>query len=289
MKKIHLTILLTGLLALSMIGLSACDDMTGVSDKTANQSISSQEVQGVVNTAGETTAGVAGIWIDNKPIGPFQLSAEELDEGYDVPITGWTGFFTRTDNPENPKLTKLELEVNKDGEENEGELVWNEINLWDSTPLGSIVLTTRDDKPGREFNGVFVTPSIWKIYEIGSYTIRATAVFTGPFADAVDTETVVVTDFQVDVEFPAAPAIAARILEANEEAARYGSGRTGGNYIADVAHNMGTGTDFDGIPKELWVDDEKAMNQAYWDAVWDFLEGAPYYLDLPNKPEGYIW
>lgn len=51
-------------------------------------------------------------------------------------------------------------------------------------------------------------------------------------------------------EYEAAPAVAARLLDDAGVANRYGQGRTGGNFVADVAHRMGPGTDFDGVSKE---------------------------------------
>jgi len=49
--------------------------------------------------------------------------------------------------------------------------------------------------------------------------------------------------------YKAAPAVAAELLKEADIDARYGSGRTGGNHIADVAHEMGDTTDFDGVSK----------------------------------------
>lgn len=56
-------------------------------------------------------------------------------------------------------------------------------------------------------------------------------------------------------EYDAAPAVAARLLEEAGIRHRYGNGPTGGNHVADVAHEMGSheddekGTDFWGICK----------------------------------------
>jgi len=61
-----------------------------------------------------------------------------------------------------------------------------------------------------------------------------------------------------------APAIAARILEYNDVKPRYGTGKEGGNFIADVAAHMG--------PKTLFSEvDNKEDLEAYWDAVLLFL------------------
>jgi hypothetical protein len=63
-------------------------------------------------------------------------------------------------------------------------------------------------------------------------------------------ETVVLTDADHEVDYPAAPAIAAQLLEDAGVDNRYGTGKDGGNYIRDVAEHMGPETDFDGVSKE---------------------------------------
>ena len=50
-------------------------------------------------------------------------------------------------------------------------------------------------------------------------------------------------------ECPAAPAVAGLLLEAVGVDNRWGSGKDGGNYIADVAHEMGPETYFHGVEK----------------------------------------
>ncbi len=55
------------------------------------------------------------------------------------------------------------------------------------------------------------------------------------------------TDFEE--EYRAAPAVAGELLEEAGIDNRYGTGRDGGNYIRDVAHEMGPGTDFDEVCK----------------------------------------
>ena len=52
-----------------------------------------------------------------------------------------------------------------------------------------------------------------------------------------------------DVECPAAPAVAGLLLEAVGLDNRYGTGKNGGNFIADVAKEMGPETDFHGVGK----------------------------------------
>ena len=60
------------------------------------------------------------------------------------------------------------------------------------------------------------------------------------------------TPFYVEpaIEYEAAPAVAARLLDDAGVDNRYGQGRDGGNFIADVARHMEDTTDFDGVSKE---------------------------------------
>jgi len=62
-------------------------------------------------------------------------------------------------------------------------------------------------------------------------------------------EEALVTDADLEVDYPAAPAVAGLLLEDAGIDNRYGSGRDGGNYIRDVAHTMGETTDFLGVSK----------------------------------------
>jgi hypothetical protein len=82
-------------------------------------------------------------------------------------------------------------------------------------------------------------------------------------------EEVINTDADFAVDYPAAPAVAGLLLEEAGIDNRYGSGRDGGNYIRDVAHEMGAETDFWGVPKTDVI--------AYECAVAAFLreKGAP--------------
>ena len=71
------------------------------------------------------------------------------------------------------------------------------------------------------------------------------------------------TDEDFEVSYPAAPAVAGLLLEDAGIDNRYGSGRGGGNYIRDVAHEMGPETDFHGV--------SKTDGARYQCAVADFL------------------
>lgn len=94
--------------------------------------------------------------------------------------------------------------------------------------------------------------------------------------DDVSVEVIEVS-IPVYVEPMAAPAIAARILKFNGVQPRYGKGKNGGNFIADVAPAMGPKTTFNGIDKEIWNEDagRYVSNPAYWDEVLAFLNAHP--------------
>jgi hypothetical protein len=98
---------------------------------------------------------------------------------------------------------------------------------------------------------------IWSIPAAGSYTITATAKVRSESGTAV--EEVVVYEETVNADYPAAPAVAAKILDEEGVPARYGNGRSGGNWISDVAHHMGPQTDFDGVSKSNVAEYEAAV------------------------------
>jgi hypothetical protein len=86
---------------------------------------------------------------------------------------------------------------------------------------------------------------------VGFYVIRASVIQqTGGSEHSDDIEVEVYSQEIVIVDHPAAPAVAASLLKAAGIQPRYGSGRTGGNHIADVAARMGPRTDFDGVSKD---------------------------------------
>lgn len=89
----------------------------------------------------------------------------------------------------------------------------------------------------------------------------------------------------IEVEAKAAPAVAAAILKFNGVDARFGNGRSGGNFIADVAHFMGPGTEFAGEPKSILVEGKEVSNPAYWEAVLDFLNAHPAMKVVLEMPE----
>ena len=59
-----------------------------------------------------------------------------------------------------------------------------------------------------------------------------------------------VGEITIGTDAPAAPAVAAALLDDAGIANRYGTGSNGGNYTSDVAAEMGPGTDFRGVAKE---------------------------------------
>lgn len=79
----------------------------------------------------------------------------------------------------------------------------------------------------------------------------------------------------------AAPAVAVELLSEAGIDHRYGEGPEGGNYISDVAREMGPRTDFDGVNK-CDVDE-------YREAVAAFLAEQGAELDVVEVEEGEIW
>ncbi len=103
----------------------------------------------------------------------------------------------------------------------------------------------------------------WSISDAGIYTITVTARSVGRYgADGEADAEVFVEEMTVIATFPAAPSVAADLLHEAGASARYGKGKDGGNYIADVAHRMGPSTDFDGVSKRE-VAEYKAAVEAF--------------------------
>jgi hypothetical protein len=63
----------------------------------------------------------------------------------------------------------------------------------------------------------------------------------------------------VEAEYPAAPAIAEKLLAEAGVSHRYGTGKEGGNYIADVTKKMGKGASFMGVEKKDFIAYEAAV------------------------------
>lgn len=101
-------------------------------------------------------------------------------------------------------------------------------------------------------SGCAITLDDWSFpYTItapGVFTVTASGKRTGSEvgSDAVDFQAELAT---IVASFPAAPSVAGKLLAENGASHKYGSGRNGGNHIADVARHMGPGTDFDGAKK----------------------------------------
>ncbi|MGB4587657.1 MAG: hypothetical protein WBI17_00280 [Clostridiaceae bacterium] len=203
-------------------------------------------------------AGVKGVFID--PISAKTLTQAELDAGYLVNVTGYVGFLSAINaggNPTNPKLTLLKFEIQKDLG------IWEEIAILDET-FASEMLVDRLNVPGK----AFTFP--WTITEIGNFSLKVTAVFTkaSEYPFQFDTENVVVTLVQnVLVDYPAAPAVAASILQEKNIKPKYGRL---GNYISDVAKMMGSS---DGDLNGSWfMGINKIDTQAYYNAVYEYLD-----------------
>lgn len=225
---------------------------------------------------GVDTVGVQGVYID--PIADMQLFQAQLDAGYPVNITGYVGFLTGlnpSNNPTNPKLTSLKLEVEKNASG-----TWTQIDYLDGFSLASIVLSGRYDLPGREFPAF----DPWIISSAGSYTLKVTATFTTDLT-AYDTESVAVTLLMpVVVDHPAAPAVAAAILN-DEIQHRYDTGQTDSkgrpiysNYISDVAKMMGSSVNDENGSWFMGID--KADTTNYYNAVYNYL----IFLGAPLTP-----
>lgn len=145
----------------------------------------------------------------------------------------------------------------------------------------SFVSTARFDAGNLEI-GDTVTVSYFIVVSRGNELQDPYFEAEGPaYIEIIEEETVV-----IQVEAKAAPAVAAAILKHNGVDARFGNGRSGGNFIADVAHFMGPGTEFAGAPKSIIVDGTEMANPAYWEAVLDFLNAHPKMkvaLEMPEK------
>jgi hypothetical protein len=99
----------------------------------------------------------------------------------------------------------------------------------------------------------------------GTYTLKGTLkTIRGADLDLAEEDDLILQlEQEIVVDYPAAPSVAARLLDDAGVSHRYGSGKNGGNHVADVANWMGPGTMFDGVSK----DDV----EAYEDAVKAYL------------------
>jgi hypothetical protein len=204
------------------------------------------------------------------PIANLALTQEQLNAGYDVDVTGYVEFDNRELNKDGVlvlsnqgRLDTLTLEVQKDGG------AFSTIQSIDNdSPLDATELLSRATY-GREFG--FTTP--WTITEVGSYLLKVTATFTGPF-DPASAEEAVTVELMIPivVEYPAAPAVAAAILKEAGISHRYQiSGKIYGNYIADVAAFMGSSV---GDENSSWFNGiDKSDVDSYYEAVYVYLTG----------------
>jgi len=177
---------------------------------------------------GVDEVGVKGVVID--PISDKALTQPELDARYLVNVTGYIGFLSEINNggnPTNPKLTLLKIEIQKDLG------AWEEISVLDGA-FASVILTDRLNVPGK----AFIFP--WTIIQIGSYSLKVTAVFTKegsyPAQDAAESEVITLMQ-NVLVDYPAAPAVATWILHEKSIKPKYGKLV---NYVSDVSKMLGS-------------------------------------------------
>ncbi len=189
-------------------------------------------------------------------------------------VTGYVEFDSSNDGP---KLKTLELKVQKDGSKK-----WTTIDSKNYTAStgSSEELDERSDDQGLEFD----FENNWTIEAAGTYELRVIATFTDSFAKAQANMIVYVTpadedlDKEADLEedadedddadalsedgdnCPAAPAVANKILKARGIKNHY----AGGNYIADVAQEMGPNGEFQGV--------QKCDKEEYQEKIESFLE-----------------
>ena len=88
----------------------------------------------------------------------------------------------------------------------------------------------------------------WFIDEPGTYTVKV----QGKHGNETGSEEEVVTvigETVIEVDYPAAPAVANKLLKDAGYSNMIGKGRDGTNLISSTAHQMGPGTDFNGVAK----------------------------------------
>lgn len=105
----------------------------------------------------------------------------------------------------------------------------------------------------------------------GVYVIVASA--SHGSAEGSDAVTVELTSLTVSVDYPAAPSVANELLASAGVSSRYGTGRSGGNCIADVAQHMSLGASLNGVMKD--------KSSAYAAAVASFLDSISHNGTFP--------
>ncbi|PKM66802.1 MAG: hypothetical protein CVU94_07050 [Firmicutes bacterium HGW-Firmicutes-19] len=135
------------------------------------------------------------------------------------------------------KITKNELDEDLPEEEQ----YWLSVLVWSTPKL-------EEDQKETEFT------FIYKIMLYDNDTEEKVQ------TDSAEKTTVVKV---VEAEYPAATAVAEKLLAEAGVSHRYGKGKDGGNYIADIAKLMGKGASFRGVEKKDFI--------AYKDAVKAYL------------------
>lgn len=216
----------------------------------------------------------------------------ELLVGTTVHVTGfvaWTNGYIFQTTPQNRSiqgLRTLEFRVND-------ALV--ETQQFDGpNGLQPVDLPTRLAQ-GAEFTFPWTVPHDAIVGD--TFSLRVTALFRvsqGNYSEE-DVELVeIVADLKLFIVPMAAPNVAELILLYNGVDARFGKGRTGGNFIQAVAHQMGrvrnaltpSPTDFNGENKEIFneLDDRFESRAEYREAVLHFLNThsfMPIVLEMP--------
>ncbi|RDU37316.1 hypothetical protein DRW41_05545 [Neobacillus piezotolerans] len=164
-------------------------------------------------------------------------------------------------------FTSFPQTINITGKASNSDPVAAEIQLYiNENPFGDSVTV-----PAQKNNVAFSLP--WTITEPGTYKVKVTLIKKNPNRDdyAEDTETVLISQ-QVTADYPAAPAIAAKLLKEASIQAKYGKN---GNYISDVAQLMGQGATFPVFIADDTIDYYVSKSDVvnYENAVRAYLEG----------------
>ena len=203
--------------------------------------------------------------------------------GTTVNVSGfvsWTNGYAFQTSPQTRTiegLLKLELHVNN-------VLDWSR-DWGGSTGLQPVELVSRSTT-GFDFE---IPWSVPMDAEVGDkFVLRVNAKFVtsqGSFSTDEVEEVEIIAEFTIYVVPMAAPNVAELILRYNGVQSRYGKGRVGGNYVQEVASEMGEvrnletphPTDFLGENKQIYneADDRYEGRSEYRMAVLNFLNGRP--------------
>ncbi|MBS3988250.1 MAG: hypothetical protein KGZ38_09825 [Erysipelothrix sp.] len=229
------------------------------------------------------------------PVLGTSLVSETL-KGTSVNVTGfvtWTNGYVFQTSPQNRTITGLRSIELKDADVQVGILSFS-----GPTGMQPEYLPTRGVE-GAEFEFSWLIPS--DVIVGDKFSLTVVAQFTasnGSFTEDEVEIVEIIADVTVYVIPMAAPNVAELILKYNNVNARYGQGRTGGNYIQEVAHFMGKvrnsliphPTDFNSENKEFYNETEDRFEGRveYREAVLDFLNGHPLLNELEMPCDVYF-